>query len=365
MTKYFKVNLRKNSINGPIVSNSEVITINTEATGSVTASDFLDNSMSGTVVTNTSRRGFFHKIITTVGAVYTVSTDKLTANEGETLTFTVNTTNVPIGTTLYWSFANVETIDFNVNTGSYVATTLSGQNPTSNIEASHFEGWINKIYLRNLGRYPENSTIVDFFVANLLTGNTNLSAIDSSVSSSTEALSYKIGGNAYPRSGSFQTTGSPYSITGTIIGDSKYEGTETADILIRTTSNSGPVVASNSVVFNDTSIIHGDFNPLISALIPGANFTMSFTTLSNVWAGSYFSINVLVPTGVGPVISSSNITIYNSEFVLPDQRSYTHTFTVKVNDGYTSANVSEYFRLGALLGGTGLFVGTGNILVIP
>lgn len=288
-------------------------------------------------------------------------------DEGQPLSFNVNTTNVPIGTRLYWWFNSVEAIDFTTNPGTYVSTTLSGSNPTSNIQASHYEGWINLIYLRQLGRHPENSSVVDGYVADLLTNATTLNDVDSQVYNLPEAASYRAGGASYRRSGDFLTTGSTYTVNGTVIYDSRFEGPQTANILIRTEGHDGPIVANANVLFNDTSQIRGDFNPGPINLVPGYTHTMSFTVLSSAWAGTPFKMEIMPPDGTGAAISANDITVGNQFFTAPSANSYTHTFTITVNAGYTSANPEEWFKLGAKVGATynGLFVGTANIRVFP
>lgn len=288
-------------------------------------------------------------------------------DEGQPLSFDVNTTNVPIGTRLYWWFNSVEAIDFTTNPGTYVSTTLSGSNPTSNIQASHYEGWINLIYLRQLGRHPENSSVVDGYVADLLTNATTLNDVDSQVYNLPEAASYRAGGASYRRSGDFLTTGSTYTVNGTVIYDNRFEGPQTANILIRTEGHDGPIVANANVLFKDTSQIRGDFNPGPINLVPGYTHTMSFTVLSSAWAGTPFKMEVMPPDGTGAAISANDITVGNQFFTAPSANSYTHTFTITVNAGYTSANPEEWFKLGAKVGATydGLFVGTANIRVFP
>lgn len=83
----FTASIRSTSYSGPILATSTAVTVNDPAAG----------GGSGT-------------------PTYTLAASATTLNEGDTVTFTVTTTNVPNGTLLYYSIENVEALDFTDNT---------------------------------------------------------------------------------------------------------------------------------------------------------------------------------------------------------------------------------------------------------
>ena len=262
-------------------------------------------SQSGPIVVQTS----FLLRDTSLSPTYSVASPTITVNESsETLAFNVSTTNVPNGTTLYYtidgtvsssdfsgspnlygnllitsglagvSFVTVadvategaETAIFNLRTastsGSIVATTVATIRDTSQAPSYYVE--------------PTQSTIseggsISFNVATTGVGNGTV-------------LYYTITAAAYPDItvpfGSVTITGGAGSIPISAVADFTSEGSETFNLSLRTASTSGSVVAISSIVTildTSTAPIY-DIVPVLSgppySANEGATVTWNVTT---------------------------------------------------------------------------------------
>jgi len=287
------------------------------------------------------------------------------------LTFTINTSGFPVGSNIYWYFDSVEAIDWTLNTnlGSYQSSTLTGFEANTSITAKAWAELVNLVYLRHLGRFPENVGTVDGNVSRLLAGQLTLDQLDTEVYASVEAASYRVAPPNKRRFGNITTTGTTMSvpITGTVVYDSRYEGPQTGNLLVRFESLSGVIIANSSVTINDTVPIHKDFDPIPTILYPGVRHQMSFFTLgSNYFANEPMKIKVLPAVGSGNVsIPASAFTISPATWTMPNANTHIHTFTIQINTPYTFTASEEYFRLGAHVGiAETLCAGTNNIKVM-
>lgn len=74
-------------------------------------------------------------VVDTTNRVYEISTNKLTVDEGDFVTFTINTANVPSATTLYFTISDalVDSNDVSVMSGSFI---ISNNQATYNISVT-------------------------------------------------------------------------------------------------------------------------------------------------------------------------------------------------------------------------------------
>lgn len=155
------------------VANGTTLFWNTQAvTGLITAGDFTDNAVSGTVTINNGtgtivrgiradnitegtesfrlqlRTGSTSGVLRATSADVTINDTSMTpsyavtpsvtsVNEGGSVTFTVTTTNVPNGTTLFWT---TDPISGTININDFTDLTLSGSFTINNNTASIVRG---------------------------------------------------------------------------------------------------------------------------------------------------------------------------------------------------------------------------------
>jgi hypothetical protein len=131
MAKTFIVRLRTGSTTGPIVANSQIIVLNGLGDGAILASDFTDNALSGTIVTNSSRVGSLSKTIIAA----TTTTTTTTAAPGTTTTTTAapgtttTTTTAAPGTTTTTTTAAPGTTTTTTSAPTTTTTTTANPNP--------------------------------------------------------------------------------------------------------------------------------------------------------------------------------------------------------------------------------------------
>ena len=144
MAKNFIVRLRTGGYTGNIVANSQVITYNTGASGSILDSDFVPTltNLRGTVTTGSNRIGTF--TLTMAGGTTTTTTTTTaapgsptyrftapltsanTVNEGSSINFTFESNNVPAGTYSYRLFSSSANVASNADVSGGTLTGLSG-----------------------------------------------------------------------------------------------------------------------------------------------------------------------------------------------------------------------------------------------
>lgn len=78
MAKTFIIRLRTGSPTGPIVANSQLITLNIPGTGPISSGDFADNALTGVVQTNSNRVGSLLKQVTCATTTTTSTTTTTT-----------------------------------------------------------------------------------------------------------------------------------------------------------------------------------------------------------------------------------------------------------------------------------------------
>jgi hypothetical protein len=253
--------------------------------------------------------------------LYSVAPSTLTATEGTTVTFTVTTTNVADGTTLYWTnegttngatdFAypgsnngtfvitgdigtvditllddltteGSETIVFKVRTGSIAGLVVAQAFTVTVIDTSIA---ITQSYdvAPNLNSILEGNSVTYTITTSNVPDNTTLYWTNSGTTTSSDF-------NDFMNNGSVTIVNNVGSVTRTLRNDLQTEGIETIVLEIRTTSISGPIVATApdvNVVDSSTGGITASY-----AISPSASFvneggTINYTiTTSNVADGT-------------------------------------------------------------------------------
>lgn len=206
---------------------------------------------------------------TQVSPTYAISEDKTSANEGETVTFTVTTTNVANNTNISWT--TLGTTDSNDFTNSIYGQ-VNIQNNTGTItrtlsnDLSVGEGAENF----QIRLYSGSTTLAlssSIAVADTSSASYNLSGASAAVEDDT--ITYTItttgvpdGTNLYfttslgssdisPTSGTITINSNTASFTITTDQDYKTEGNETLTVSLRTNGTNGPVVATASTTLSD------------------------------------------------------------------------------------------------------------------
>jgi hypothetical protein len=246
----FLVNIRVGSVSGPIIAKSKVISIN-------------DTSLTPT---------------------YSITPAASSVNEGSSLIINVSTTNVVDGRVLYWTVNNTTTTnaDFLTTSGSFTinsnsasfsisttadSTTEGAETFTVSIRTSSTSGTVvatsNAITINDTSLTPYSITASDLSVSEgqMVTFNITTPAATGTFYWNIEQVSGTIDANDFAAlSGSVSVTNSAGSFNLTPIPDGLVEGEESFRIILRTGSNSGPIVAtSDTVIIKDTFDFDADY----------------------------------------------------------------------------------------------------------
>ena len=206
---------------------------------------------------------------TQVSPTYAISEDKTSANEGETVTFTVTTTNIANNTNILWTTLGT------TNSNDFTNNTYGSVNIQNNT------GTITRTLSNDLsvGEGAEN------FQIRLYSGSTTLALSSSIAVADTSAASYTLSGaatvveadtvtytittigvpdgtNLYfttslgssditPTSGNITINSNTATFTITTKQDYRIEGNETLTVSLRTNGTNGPVVATASTTLSD------------------------------------------------------------------------------------------------------------------
>jgi plastocyanin len=252
---------------------------------------------------------------------YAVAPSTLTATEGTTVTFTVTTTNVADGTTLYWSNEGTTNgaTDFaypGSNNGTFVITGGVGTVDITLVNDLTTEGPENIIFKVRTGSITGvvvatsfTVTVLDTSIAltqsydaapnlnSILEGNGVTYTITTSNVPDNTTLYWTNSGttvssdfNDFSNNGSFTIINNVGYVTRTLRNDLQTEGSETIILEIRTSSVVGPIVATAP----DVTVIDSSTGSVIAsyAISPSASFvneggTINYTvTTSNVADGT-------------------------------------------------------------------------------
>ena len=228
-------------------------------------------------------------------AGFTITPDKTTVNEGDTITWTVTTTNIPDGTVLYWTrsgttegqdfsdavispydgYSGVVTINNNVGTFSRTASldnltegtetaimSIRQGSQYGTIEATAATVYILDTSISTPGEIwavtPDKTTANEGETVTWTVTTTNVAngTYYWTNSGSTDGQDFTdvVIGPSDGLSGSFTITSGSGSFTRTLSNDLKTEGSETIIMNIRKDSTIGPIVRTSvTVTVNDTS----------------------------------------------------------------------------------------------------------------
>tara|TARA_S200000501_G_scaffold379017_1_gene446445 strand:- start:9117 stop:10775 length:1659 start_codon:yes stop_codon:yes gene_type:complete len=281
---------------------------------------------------------------TQVAPTYSVSESSTNVNEGDTVTFTITTTNVPNGTSLYWNTTGtVEAEDFSDNTLSGLTTV---NNNTATItrtiinDYSVSEGAENfALQISEAGVLVVTSNTVNVADTSAATysisgsntvveGNTVTYTVNTTGVPDGTSLYYTVNlssTDVTPLTGSFSITSNTGTFTLTAKQDLTVESDETLTVNIRIVSTSGPIVATMNTIIEDTAFTIG--------LTPAA------TSINESPNGGTTNIVINVATsGVadGTVLTSNVVASSGSTITFGDGGDFsnqTKTFTINSNVG--------------------------------
>lgn len=284
-----------NNISGSVTINSNTGTI-TRTISSDSTTEGAENftlsirtqSTAGTVVA-TSTTVTINDTSTTpvVSPTYAISPNVTSVNEGGSVTFTVNTTNVANGTVLYYTSSGIATagdfsdnttsgtVTINSNTGSIIRTivndntTEGGEYFTLSLRTGSTGGTVvataAMVTINDTSTTPVASPTYSI-VPNITSvnegGSVTFTVSTSNVAdgtilywvtnASSGLVAADFTGGAL--SGQVTINGNTGSIVRSIVSDTTTEGTETFSLALKTGSTSGPTVATSATVsINDTS----------------------------------------------------------------------------------------------------------------
>lgn len=289
------------TINQPLVATTASgYAVTYSATGLPTGITVSGNALVGSLTTFTSNASLVSTLTATsvttnrtanrtlnwsvVGIIYTATPSTVSITEGQSVTYTITTINLAVGTTLYWTNSGTAVAsDFSgaANSGSftisgtYNAGTASVTLTTTNEAA--YEGSETIIFQVRAGSTSgavvataATVTLIDaaptYSVSPSTASVNEGSAVTWTVTTTNVAngttLYWTNSGTAVAadftggaNSGSFTINSNTGSIVLTMSSDATTEGSETAIIQIRTGSTSGTVVATASTVtISDTSL---------------------------------------------------------------------------------------------------------------
>jgi hypothetical protein len=286
----------------------------------------------------------------------------------------VTTSNVPNGTTLYWTISHGTTAaaDFSATSGSFSISANAGSFNVTTVADETTEG--NQTFSVEIRTVSTSGTVVATagpitVVDTSLTRTYSFGTIPTSINEGSSGtfnvtttnvpnsttlywtISNTTTANAdfSSTSGSFTITSNAGSFSVTTSADATTEGSQSFQVQLRTGSTSGTVVAtSNSVTINDTSTTP-QLSPTIQLL---TNYTIPVTSLQTKASGiritrdtsgpasQNWSIttSLTVQSGAGNGVSSGTLTTSSTNAVVIFQAPH-NTTNVTVNvtgSGYTS-----------------------------
>jgi hypothetical protein len=260
---------------------------------------------------------------------YAVTPTSTNITEGNTVTFNVTTTNVPSGTTLYWTNAGTaDGTDFSggANNGSFTITSNAGSVSIITLNNATYEGTETIIFQVRTGStsgpivataatvnladaaptYSVTPTTTSITEGSSVTFNVTTTNIPNGTtlywtnSGTTTGADFSGGAN----SGSFTVTSNAGSVSRTTINSFVLSGTKTIIFRVRTGSTSGPIVATATTVNvtdaaptysvspTTTSISEGDSVQFIVSVTNVADFTTLYWTNSGTTDATDFSSGV-------------------------------------------------------------------------
>lgn len=355
------------TVTGNTATISRTLTNDSTTEGSETIIlEIKTGSISGTTVATSSTVTVAD---TSINPGYSISPGASSVNEGGSVSWTVTTTNVADGTTLYWTNSGTTTgSDFSdgQNSGSFTVTSNTGtisRTLTNDAATEGSETIVMQVRTGSTaGTIQATSSSVTVADTSLTAGyafTTTPTSINEGASGSftvtttnfpSGTLYWTINTNAGDfgtSSGSFTISGSTGTFSVAPTADVTTEGAETFTVSIRTGSTSGPVVAtSSSVTINDTSLSKGASITTPGSINEGASGTFSVTTTS-ITSGTTLYWNIIHGTTAAAdfsAVSGSFVTSGTSgSFSVTCTADMTtegaQTFTVEVREGSAGGNL--------------------------
>ena len=315
---------------------------------------------------------------------YAITPSVTTVNEGQSVSFTVDTINVPSGTVLHWTTQSLTgtvatgdftdnltsgTITINNNTASITRTlredlAIDGSESFAiQIRTGSASGPVvvtSATVTINDTSVPTYSVTPDVGSVNeggsvTFTVNTQGVANGTTLYWSATSVSGTINSNDFSDSavaGSFTINSNTGSFTRTLSNDATTEGTETFAIQIRTGSTSGTVVAtSSSITINDTSLNPTySITPNATSVNEGGSVTFTVTT-TNVANGTTLfwttqSVTGSINTGdftdgvtTGSVTINTNTGSVVRQLTVSDSSEGTESFRILLRIGSISGTI--------------------------
>jgi hypothetical protein len=333
-------------------------------------------------------------------AGYTITQSPIASvSEGSSITFTVTTTNVNSGTTLYYNIEHITTNsnDFTGNTSGSMVT--SGNIATFTITANadlstegeqtfrmkvltgSINGTLvvtsNNIKINDTSLSPVPTYLVSpspSSITSIDEGSTITFAVTTTLIANGTILYYNIDYNNSSQASDFTgATSGPITINGntgtfsiTTNADTTLEGSQTFKVKVLTGSISGTTVAtSNAIIINDTS----------NAPVPTYSISQSATSIGEDENVTFTVTTTNVPNGTTLYYNIEHITTDSDDFTSATSGSInilnnTSTFTITTsynidNDGVNNTYTDETFRMKVLTGSiSGTTVVTSNNITI-
>ena len=333
------------TLSGSFVVNSNTATITRTLVNDVTTEGVENfslsvrtSSTSGTVVA-TSNLVYVND--TSPGPSYGITTSTSSVREGGSVTYTVSTTLVPNGTTMYWTasggvvaadFINNRldgTVVINNNTGTFSVTLIEDLS-TEGVEKLNMALRLGSISGTVVATAPTvnvldtSTTAATYFVVSNISrvneGNAVTFVVTTTDVANGTTLWWDISGlqtaDYTPTAGSFQTTNNSTPITITTVADVLTEGDEDFTLNVRATNGGTILATSNTVTVVDTSKTREySIRPDTSSVNEGNTVTYTITTAN-------------VPNGTTLTWEASGTGITTGDFV---QAALTGTATITNN----------------------------------
>ena len=265
---------------------------------------------------------------------YTLTQSATQINEGESVSFTLNTVGIPNGTTLYYTSSNTTDVTpssgsftVNSNTGSFSITASedviieSDESFVVNVRSSSVTGNIvatsSDITIKNTTSVSVGVSTTIVFEGESVTFTVTPTGIPNGT-----VLNYSHSGDALPQSGSFTIINGSGAFTLTAIQDVLVESTETFTVNIK---NSAQTILATSPSISITNTTSVTLTPSSTSVTEGGTVTFNVSTIG-------------IPNSTTLYYTASN-NAANSLDILPINGS----FVINNNSGSFSINVLQDF----------------------
>ena len=348
------------AINSNTGSFSRTPTADTTTEGAETCTVSLrTGSTSGTIVATDT---FTINDTSTTPPTYSIA-GPATLNEGATGTMTVTTTNVANGTTLYWLAGpasdfntDIGTLTINSNSGTFTITPTADNTTegteTATIRVYDDAGRTNQVTGRDVDIIDTSTTPPTYAVtapASINEGSAGTINVTTTNVADSTALYWSVSTGDSPvdfstSTGTVTITSNAGSFTVTPDADTTTEGSETATITLRTGSQGGTIVATDTFTINDTSQTPA---PTYAVTAPasideGVAGTMNVTT-TNVADSTtlYWSVEPAgdFSTSSGSFSISSNAGSFTATPTADSTTEGAETGTIRIRTGSTSGTI--------------------------